>query len=51
MNKINNIVINSRIIYIYDMNILMILIYKYVQLRDIMVIQWRYWIWIKLRKS
>ena len=42
MNKINNIVINSRIIYIYDMNILMILIYKYVQLRDIMVIQWRY---------
>ena len=42
INKINNIVINSRIIYIYDMNILMILIYKYVQLRDIMVIQWRY---------
>ena len=42
MNKINNIVINSRIIYIYDMNILMIVIYKYVQLRDIMVIQWRY---------
>ena len=42
INKINNIIINSRIIYIYDMNILMILIYKYVQLRDIMVIQWRY---------
>ena len=42
MNKINNIIINSRIIYIYDMNILMIVIYKYVQLRDIMVIQWRY---------
>ena len=30
INKINNIVINSRIIYIYDMNILMIVIYKYV---------------------